>query len=259
MKKLLLTCTLLLSLTHAATPEQIEQYLSVSSAEEELLKLEAQFSQMQNSFKKEDNASEENTYDMQMLSLRFRDYLQRNLSEDEMDEILANYKNVVLLQFVSATTGERNYDTNTTYNYVRAMRANSEESERIALVEEISEELYSKESMLVMFEELMKPLMLSGIGGDSMNEDMIKDAKEMYLEQMIQSSKDETLYASKDFTIEELEELLKIAKTPAIDHETKAVFGAMAYALKEFFMSLSSRYDVTKHQAPSTDKTNNTN
>jgi len=49
-------------------------------------------------------------------------------------------------------------------------------------------------------------------------------------------------------TVEELEELLKIVKTPVMNHESKAVFGSTAYALKEFFLSIASRYDLSKHQ-----------
>jgi len=258
-KKILLTFTILTHLSFAATPEQVEQYLSVSNAEEELISLESQFSSMQNAFKsKENNASDDNTYDMQMLSLRFKDYIQKHLSEDEMTEILENYKNVVLLQFVSASSETQNHDQNETMAYVTKLKASPDANARIELVDNISKELYSKEAMIVMFDELMKPLMENGIGGQKMGEEMLKGVRENYLKMMIEASKAETLYASKDFNMEELEELLKIAKTPAIDHETKAVFGAMAYSLKEFFMSLASRYDVSKHQAPSMEKAEHT-
>jgi len=257
MKKILLALTLLTHLSFAATPEQVEQYLSVSNAEEELLALQSQFSAMQNAINAtESNASEVNNYDMQMLSIRFKDYLQKHLSEDEMTEVLENYKNVVLLQFVAASSEAQNHDQNETSSYVKKLTNDPESATRIDLVEKISKALYTKEAMTVMFDELMKPLMENGIGGQKMDDAMIKPMKENYLKMMIEASKNETLFASKDFTMEELEELLKIAKTPAIDHETKAVFGAMAYSLKEFFMSIASRFDVNKHQPASTQNTN---
>ena len=252
-KKIAITLTLLSQLSFAATPEQVEQYLTVSNAEEELLAIESQFSSMQNSFAKDDNISEDKTYDMQMLSIRFKDYIQKHLSEDEMTEVLENYKNVVLLQFVSAASESQEDDNNKTQNYVNILKANPEAGTRIDLIEKISKELYSKEAMVVMFDELMKPLMENGIGGQKMEGDMLKGMRENYLKMMIETSKNDTLYTAKDFTMEELEELLKIAQTPAIDHETKVVFGAMAYSLKEFFMSITSRYDVSKHQPPSSE------
>jgi len=56
------------------------------------------------------------------------------------------------------------------------------------------------------------------------------------------------LLSDSSLTVEELEELLEVVKTPVMDHESKAVFGATAYALKEFFLSIASRYDLSKHQ-----------
>lgn len=258
MKKILLTLTLLTQFHYAATPEQIEQYLMVSNAEEELLALESQFSSMQNGFKKENNASENKTYDMQMLTLRFKDYLEKHISEDEMTEVLENYKNVILLQFVSASSASQNRDQNETTSYITALKADSEAGTRIDIIKKISKELNSKEAMLVMFDELMKPLMENGIGGGKMSDDMLKGAKENYLNTMIEASTDDILYIAKDFSMEELEGLLKIVQTPAVGYETKAVFGAMAYALKEFFMSLTSRYDVSKHRPPSSEETKHT-
>ena len=64
---------------------------------------------------------------------------------------------------------------------------------------------------------------------------------------MIESSKKESLYATRDFTIEELEELLLFCDRPSIDKEVKIMFGAMAFSLKEFLLSMASRYDVSKH------------
>jgi len=257
MKRILITLTLLTQLSFSATPEQVEQYLSVSNAEEELLALQSQFSTMQTAINtREHNDSESNNYDMQMLSIRFKDYLQKHLSEDEMTDVLKNYKNVVLLRFVAASSEAQNHEQNETSAYVKKLKNDPESNIRIDLVEKISKAFYSKESMSIMFDELMKPLMKNGIGGEKMNNTMLKPMKENYLKMMIEASKNETLFASKDFTIYELEELLKIAKTPAIDHETKAVFGATAYSLKEFFMSLASRFDVSKHQPSSSVKKN---
>ena len=65
MKKTLLTLTLLTHLSFSATPEQVEQYLTLSNAEEELITLQSQFSSIQNSLNaKESNTSKENIYDM---------------------------------------------------------------------------------------------------------------------------------------------------------------------------------------------------
>ena len=244
--KQLLIIALFIQVLFAATLEQVEQYLSISNAEEELLLLESQFSAMQNGFSQDNNASENETYEMQMLSLRFKEYIQTHLSENEMAEVLQSYKNVIFLQFISATS-VNNADNNETENYINTLKENPEASVRIELVEKINSEINNKESMVLMFDELMKPLMQNAKGGDKLDDEYMKQRRESYMKTMIESSNNETLYATKDFSIEELEKLLEVAQTPAIGYEMKAVYGATAYALKDFFLSMASRYDISKH------------
>lgn len=255
MKQLLLTLTLLTHCTYAATAEQVEQYLTVSQAEEELLSLESQFSAMQNGFSQKEGSS---AYDMQLLSVRFRDYLERNISEDEMTEILDNYRTVSLLHFINASSEAQSHDQNETTSYVTTLKANPEAKVRIDLIDKISEKFYPKEGMISMFDGLMKPLMQNGIGSDKVNKEMMKAAQENYIDLMLKAAKEETLFATREFNMKELEELMKIAKTSAVDHESKAVFSAMAYALQDFFKSMASRYDVSKHQPKTTDTTKHT-
>lgn len=246
LKRLLIIALFLPFFSTAATLEQVEQYLSISNAEEELLLLESQFSSMQNGFSQDNNASENETYDMQMFSLRFKEYIQTHLSENEMAEVLQSYKNVIFLQFISATS-VNNTENNETENYIKILKEDPEASARLGLVEKINSEVNNKESMVVMFDELMKPLMQSAKGGKNLDDETMKQRRESYMKTMIESSHNETLYATKDFSIEELEKLLEIAQTPAIGYEMKTIYGATAYALKEFFLSMASRYDISKH------------
>ena len=254
MFKLLLIFIFTGHLLWSATSDQIEHYLSVSSAEEELLLLESQFSAMQNGFS-EDKNGEKETYDMELLSVRFKDYLERNLSENEMDEVLKNYKSVVYLQYTSTTMISP--EQNETEAYIKALEADEEAKERVKILEDINKALHNKDSMIVMFDELMKPLMQNGIGGADMNDEMMKQRRVSYMKSMIENAKKETLYNLKDFSIEELEALLLVVKTPAMGYELKAVYGATAYALKEFFLSMASRYDVSKHQPKQTSQETN--
>ncbi|SFV52099.1 hypothetical protein MNB_SV-8-869 [hydrothermal vent metagenome] len=249
MNKPLFIVILLSNLIFSATPEQVEQYISVSNSEEQLIALEGQFSKMQNNLNRlESNTSEASeNYDMQLLSIRFREYLQKNISEDEMNEILKQYKSILLLQFVSAQN-DPDFDPKVAANYVKELQKNPEASVRIELAEKIANALYKKESVTILFDNLIKPLMRNSIGGNKINDEIMKKSRDSYIKMMSEQGKTETIYLTKDFTQDELEALLKIVQTPAIDHESKAVFGAMAYALKEFFLSMASRYDVSKHQ-----------
>jgi len=246
MKKQLLIIIVLSQMLYSATLEQVEHYLSVSNAEEELLLLEAQFSQMQSGFSQEGNASENKTYDMELISVRFREYMQTHLSENEMDEVLQNYKNVLFLQFISAKN-DKSFEQNVTDSYINMLKEDPESETRIAVVKKISHEINNKESMIQMFDELMKPLIQNSKGGETLGKTAMKQRREAYMKAMVESSRKETLFATRDFSIEELDALLEVAKRSAIDHESKAIFGATAYALQEFFLSMASRYDISKH------------
>ena len=246
MKKILLSVIVFSTLLFSATPEQVERYLSVSYSEEQLLELEKQFSVMQNNL----NSSDENassSYDMQMLPIRFREYLQKELSESEMDEIIKQYRNVLLMRFISAQN-DSEYDPKKAEAYVESLKKDSVAVVRIELAEKIGEALYQKENIGILFDNLMKPLIQNSIGGGKMNEESMKQSRENYIKMMIETGKTETIYASKDFTVEELDELLQIVNTPVMERESKAVYGATAYALEEFFLSIANRYDLSKHQ-----------
>jgi len=247
MKKILLS-TLLSTLLMAATAEQVEQYLSISNSDEQLVELETQFSQMQENFNSLGQAQDTQQYNMQMLSIRFKEYLQKHLSEDEMEEILKAYRNVLLLQYVSAVSESQSVEPEEIEKYIRELESDPEMHERITLVNKISDEMYDPQSMAVMFDNLMKPLLENAPGGDKLDKKVLDERRKIYIERMQEETRKETLYATRDFTLEELEKLEEIAKLPVIKQETRAVFGATAYALEEFFLSLAKRYDIQKHQ-----------
>ena len=246
--RILLLLTLLSQLLFSATEEQVEHYLQVSSSEEQLITLENQFSQMQqnlNRIKKDDTASDE--YDMQLLSIRFREYIEKNLSEDEMNDILKQYRNVVLLKFVSVQN-DVEYDEKEAQTYMKEFEAEDNASIRLEILNKISNTLYNKENIGILFDSLMKPLLQNSMGGEQISEESLKKRKEAYIKRNIEDGRLETAYMTREFTFEELETLLEIVKTPAIERESKVIFGATAYALQEFFLSLASRYDPSKHK-----------
>ena len=243
--KILLLFTLLSQLLFSATEAQVEQYLQVSSSEEQLITLENQFSQMQNNLNR--SSKDESAYDMQLLSIRFREYIQKNLSEDEMNDVLKQYRNIVLLKFVSVQN-DAEYEVKLAQAYVKELETEDNASVRLDLLDKISNTLFNKENVAILFDNLMKPLLQNSMGGQNISEKSLKKNKEAYIKRNIEDGKLETIYMTKEFTQEELETLLAIVKTPAIERESKVIFGATAYALQEFFLSLASRYDPSKHK-----------
>ena len=87
-----------------------------------------------------------NEYDMQLLSIRFREYIQKNLSEDEMNEVLKQYRNVVLLKFVSVQN-DTEYDKKLAQAYVKELETEDNASVRLDLLDKISNTLYNEENV----------------------------------------------------------------------------------------------------------------
>jgi L-lactate utilization protein LutB len=170
-----------------------------------------------------------------------------------MNEVLENYKNVLYLQFVSTTMYSP--DKNETEAYLFKLQEDETAQERLDILEQISKALNNKDSMLVMFDELMKPLLQSANGGTDIDKKMMEKRRELYMKSRIKDAREETLYNLKDFSIEELDELLTIVKTSSVQREVKVVYAATAYALKEFFLSMASRYDISKHDPSKYNKT----
>jgi hypothetical protein len=253
MKNILLAL-LMSTFLFAATTEQVEAYLSISNADEQLVELEQEFSRMQNNLNSISQDQEEvENYDMQLLSIRFKEYLQKHLSDDEMDAILKAYRNVLLLQFTSAVAESQSISDETLDAYIKELTSDPQMEARIKLVEKISKEMYDKSSMAVMYDSLMKLLLTHAPGGDQIDEKILTKCREASIKHMEDEMRRETLYATRDFSMEELVSLEEIAKLPVIHKETKVVFGATAYALEEFFLSLASRYDIKKHQTEQTE------
>jgi hypothetical protein len=253
MKKIFLSA-ILSTILFGATAEQVEQYLSVSNSEEQLIALEAGFSSMQNALNQK--SEESKNYDMQMLSVRFKEKLASELSEDEMKEVLENYNSMVYLQFASATAEQEQTDPQTLDAYIQKLKSDETAHDRLLLIEEIGKHIYKKEYLSEYFDALIAPLYGKSSKDQKAYSDFLKQTKKGYMEMMQTEGQRQLIYALRDFSQEELEELLKVVKRPSVDHETKAVYKAMAYALQEYFKSLASRFDPSKHQLQAPDETN---
>jgi len=237
MKKILSLLLLLIGILTAATPEQVERYLMLSHAEEDLLELESSFAAMQRRMDaKESNGT---TYDTELLTVRFREKLQQLLSESEMDKVLENYKNEVLLKFVCESSDPEG-DYIEIRKYAKEAKADPELKGRLETVEKINKYYSNKEAIVQMFDTLMVPI-LKRLQSTEDNEKRIKKMRDRYIKSMTQSSYNQILYATREFSTEELDELLKLSETPALGYETKAVFSAMAYAMQEFMEVMADR------------------
>ena len=137
------------------------------------------------------SSKDASAYDMQLLSIRFREYIQKNLSEDEMNDILKEYRNIVLLKFVSVQN-DTEYDEKEAQAYMKELEAEDNASVRLELLDKISNTLYNKENVGILFDNLMKPLLQNSMGGQKISDESLKKNKEAYIKRNIADGKLET-------------------------------------------------------------------
>ena len=239
MKKILFLLSIILSTISAATPEQVDRYLLLSHSDEQLANLETQFTQMQNRIVGDDTNVTE--YDTQMLSIRFKEKLQDEISDNEMDEVLENYKNPILLKFVYETSGGIE-DVNALREYIARLKADPTSKDRIKIVEKINEIYSNKDGLTDIYNTMFKPFIQKMIPGKKDPKKM-KEMQKKYIESIKEVYKMQLLYSTRDFSKEELDGLLKVMKTPAMNHEIRATYGAIAYAMKDFMNTIASRVE----------------
>lgn len=237
MKKIFTVLLLLATLLSAATPEQVERYLMLSHAEEDLLDLESSFAAMQRRMDaKDDNGS---SYDTELLTVRFREKLQQLLSESEMEKVLENYKNETLLKFVYESSDPEG-DYLEIRKYAKEAKADPELESRLKIVQKINTYYSKPEVITQMFDTLIIPIIKRMKSKNSDNKS-IKKMRERYIKSMTENGYNQILYATREFSTEELDAMLKISETPAMGYETKAVYAAMAYAMQEFMEVMADR------------------
>jgi hypothetical protein len=237
----------------AATPERVEQYLTISGAEDQLIQFEQIMDGMNTAFV-QNMGIDPVIQDTQLIGIRFREYLQKHLSDSEMDEILANYQTEVMRKVVSTQVALlQSPDTFRTFIQQQATdplpKANREAARAI------SKEMNDAETVKRFLKSLMDPVMkhLAPLTGKTIDKKAYDTMIDRMIAQLEESSYYLLLYVTQDFSDEEFRELERIAKSSATRHETRTMYDAIAYAIGEAFDSMIMQLE-TKLRARSVRK-----
>jgi len=235
MKKILLFLVLATQL-YSATPEQVERYLLISGSEDQLIDFEEMIDGMGRALAAGNTENFPLMQDSQLISIRFREYLQQHLSESEMNEIMDNYRHDVLRKLVSAEVLMEETDTMEEYRQFLA-RISQEPlpANRTETVRSIVRKLYDEAALIDFFDQMYLPMVkqIKASTGKELNDSQIEDMKKTYAKKIREDNYQTMLFMTRDFDDDELDELDEIAGNSASNHETRAVFGAIAYAVNE--------------------------
>jgi hypothetical protein len=195
--------------------------------------------------------------DSQMIPIRFREYIQKNLSEDEMDEVLDNYKHDVLRKIVSASVLMEEPDTIESYRQFRKQIAQEPlPANRTETVKTIIKQLYDEKQLIEFFDKMFLPMVkkMAEVSGRDISKKQIDDLGKRFVKKMRESNVNAMLFMTRDFSDDELQELKEVSGNSATSHETRAVFGGIVYALDEAMRNITNRFAkmLQKRKHPAT-------
>ena len=236
---------MIVSALFGATPEQVERYLLISGSEDQLIEFEQMIDGMSQMLAAKDGQDVPLMQDSQMVPIRFREYLQRNLSESEMQEVLDNYKHDVLRKLVSAEVLMEEPDTRESYRQFKArIQTDPLPTGRTETVKAIIKKLYDEKLLVEFFDKMFLPMVkqMGSTDGKPIPEDRVKKIGENFVKKMQKSNEQAMLFMTRDFSDEELEELDDLSGSSATSHETRAVFGAIVSAMGEAMDNMAKRF-----------------
>ncbi len=245
------------SMLLAATPEQVERYLLVSGSEDQLIEFEQQIDSMGQMFAAKGGDDVPLMQDSQMIPIRFREYIQKNLSEDEMDEVLDNYKHDVLRKIVSASVLMEEPDTIASYRqFLKQIKEEPLPANRTESVKTIIKQLYDEKQLIEFFDKMFLPMVkkMAEVSGQDISKKQIDDLGKRFVKKMRESNVNAMLFMTRDFSDDELQELKEVSGNSATSHETRAVFGGIVYALDEAMRNITNRFAtmLQKRKHPAT-------
>jgi len=238
-----------------ATPEQVERYLLISGSEDQLIDFEQTIDDMGKMFAAKGGTDLPLMQDSQMIPIRFREFIQKNVSEDEMEEILANYRHDVLRKIVSAEVVMEEPDTLESYRqFLKRIQSDPLPSNRIQTVKKVIKQLYDEKQLITFFQKMFLPMVqkMGEASGHKMDPKQIEALGKRFVTQMRQSNENAMLFMTRDFSDEELQELEDLSGNSATSHETRAVFGGIIYAMEEAMHNMANRFGdmVKQHKHP---------
>jgi len=221
MKKTILSLILFIQVGFSATPEQLEEYLMISQADRDLIEME----QMMEGFLP--SGSTKNT---EMISIRFNEYLEKNLSEDELTELIELYHNP-LLQILRETNSEIPDEELKEFNL--SIQETPLSTERLDLNQNIIKNMFDDEDLKNLLYGLESKIS-EIFGQEKESQSITKEDEKAFIKEMREELKLPMLYTTQVLSMEELTELKELTDISILKKANKVELKASMYAMENF-------------------------
>ena len=222
------------SLLFSASSEQVEQYLTVSKADAQLVAIEQVFDSMRQKQKREDNNTQE-------INQIYRNYLEEHLSSNEIEKLLELYRTPIMQRYVvEMDMGE--IPKSEMQNFLKTIEEEPLSTERLDIIEDILEHTIDDKQILAFYKSMTQRYQKkSDKEADKNSTKEPTKEEQRYLDMMKQGTKNSLLYGTQVFSIEEMKELDNALKSSILSKASKVESEAMVHVMNEFIQGITSQ------------------
>jgi hypothetical protein len=222
------------SLLFSASSEQIEQYLTVSKADAQLVAIEQVFDSMRQNQEREDNNTQE-------INQSYRGYLEEHLSSNEVEKLLELYRTPIMQRYVvEMDMGE--IPRSEMQNFLKTIEEEPLSTERLDIIEDILEHTIDDKQILAFYKSMTQRYQKKSDKERDKNSTKEPTKEEQrYLDMMKQGTRDSLLYGTQVFSIEEMKELDNALKSTILSKASKVESQAMVHVMNGFIQGITSK------------------
>jgi len=237
MFKLLALTAFSLNLLFAATSEQVDQYMTLSHSDRDLIAVEQMFDNLSQSMETSDSNQSE------QITLAYETYIEKHISEDEMDELLAIYRKPVMQRYVvEMDTSE--IPKEEMEEFLLTLEENPPSTERMDIIDKIVDNSIDEETMINFYKSMMqryipKERNSSEDTNSSSTKELNPQEKE-FIKMMKEATKQEFLYGTQILSMEEMREINDILESSLMTKVTKVENEAVIEIMDNFIKMIVS-------------------
>jgi hypothetical protein len=224
MNKILLTLFTLIHFSFSATHEQVEQYIIISKSDSDLIEMEQMIEEITPS----------STKNSQTITIRFKDYLEKNFTEREITELIRLYKNPLLLTL-------RELDSDLPEEELRefnlSLQENPLSTERLHLNQQILKNMFDDEDLKNMIQGFDKKL-FETFEPEERQPLLTKKDENSFVKDIREELTLPLLYNTQTLNMDELNELQELTNTALIKKANKIELDATMYAIEDFMQEM---------------------
>jgi len=210
----------------SATPEQVKQFIMLSKSDRDLIEMEQMIDKM---------LPAESTKNTEKIEILFQEYLEKNLSEDEITELIKLYKNPLIQELYSMDSDLPDSELN---EFNLSLSENPLSAERLELNEKLIENMFDVEDMQMIITSFQNKLM-KRMGLKPEENKISKEQQEEMVTAIREELKLPMLYTTQTMSLDELKDLLKITDMSIMKKANKVALKGSMYALDSFLVELA--------------------